>query len=171
MVEHEAQFLFRQLMEAIIYLERQYILHRSVYGFFYPFKLAKFPFFRDLKCENIFLDAFYNVKLGDFGFTRQLRPGEHSNTHCGSKPYAALELLTGQTYKGNSVDIWSAGVCWWVYLFLNNQQHLINIFSYVMLTGRFPYGGAHDDVKTIVHRQKLKSIKFPGRMTENGMFF
>ena len=40
-----------------------------------------------------------------------------------------------------------------------------------MLTGRFPYGGAHDDVKTIVHRQKLKSIKFPGRMTENGMFF
>jgi len=45
MVEHEAQFLFRQLMEAIIYLERQYILHRSVYGFF-PFKLAKFPFFQ-----------------------------------------------------------------------------------------------------------------------------
>jgi len=51
-----------------------------------------------------------NIKLGDFGFARTIRPGEDSTTHCGSKPYAATELLTGLAYRGNAVDIWSTGV-------------------------------------------------------------
>lgn len=72
--------------------------------------------FRDIKCENIFLDDNYNVKLGDFSFTRELQPYESSNTYCGTRPYAAIEMLSGRTYSGNTVDIWSAGVVLYVML-------------------------------------------------------
>lgn len=128
--EEEARFFFRQLIEALIYLEHQYIVHR------------------DIKCENIFLDANYNVKLGDFGFTRELHPDERSNTHCGSRPYAAIELLTGRAYTGNGVDIWSAGVV-----------------LYVMLTGCFPFGGGREDLNIVIRRQRLQSINFPMRLS------
>lgn len=68
--EDEVKFLTRQLIEALRvggvkrsrsnlqYLEGRELVHR------------------DLKCENVFLDAHDNIKLGDFGFARHLRKGE-----------------------------------------------------------------------------------------------
>ncbi|KAK5977272.1 Testis-specific serine/threonine-protein kinase 3, partial [Trichostrongylus colubriformis] len=90
--EPEAKALFRQLIEALIYLQKLHIVHR------------------DLKCENVFLDHHENVKLGDFGFARYLKPHEKSSTFCGSRAYVAPEILRGIAYTGQTVDIWSAGV-------------------------------------------------------------
>uniref|UniRef100_A0A914KND5 Protein kinase domain-containing protein n=2 Tax=Meloidogyne TaxID=189290 RepID=A0A914KND5_MELIC len=128
--EREAKPILRQLMDAIVYLERLHIVHR------------------DIKCENIFLDSNLRVKLGDFGFARELRPGVDSNTHCGSRPYAAIELLSGRTYRGNGVDIWSAGVV-----------------LYVILTSFFPFGSSKDEVPAIIKRQKAQSIHFSHRLS------
>ncbi|CAK5086753.1 unnamed protein product [Meloidogyne enterolobii] len=128
--EREAKPILRQLMDAIVYLERQHIVHR------------------DIKCENVFLDSNLRVKLGDFGFARELRPGVDSNTHCGSRPYAAIELLSGRTYRGNGVDIWSAGVV-----------------LYVILTSFFPFGSSKDEVPAIIKRQKAQSIHFSHRLS------
>lgn len=48
---------------------------------------------RDIKCENILLDSFENVKITDFGFARLLKIGEKSKTFCGSRAYLAPEII------------------------------------------------------------------------------
>ena len=65
---------------------------------------------RDLKCENILLDAKNNLKLSDFGFARVMKKDDTSKTFCGSAAYAAPEILQGIPYSGFGYDIWSIGV-------------------------------------------------------------
>lgn len=122
--EPEAKVLFRQLIEALIYLQRCNIVHR------------------DLKCENVFLDRHENVKLGDFGFARYLKPNEKANTFCGSRAYVAPEILRAIAYSGQTVDVWSAGVV-----------------LYVMVTGVMPYDDRNP--QKMVERQLGHRIRFP----------
>jgi serine/threonine protein kinase len=66
---------------------------------------------RDLKLENIFLDGDDNVKLGDFGFSCEMKGGETLKESLGSPNYAAPELLRKKCeYEGSGVDVWSCGV-------------------------------------------------------------
>ncbi|KAK6025084.1 kinase domain protein [Ostertagia ostertagi] len=122
--EPEAKLLFRQLIEALIYLQKCDIVHR------------------DLKCENVFLDRYENVKLGDFGFARYLKPHEKANTFCGSRAYVAPEILRAIAYTGQTIDIWSAGVV-----------------LYVMVTGVMPYDDRNP--QKMVERQLGHKIRFP----------
>jgi serine/threonine protein kinase len=66
---------------------------------------------RDIKLENILLDEYQNVRLVDFGFSKQLddKCGK-TTTVCGSLPYCAPEVFQQVPY-GKAVDIWSLGVC------------------------------------------------------------
>ena len=65
---------------------------------------------RDLKCENILLDVYNNVKLSDFGFSRIQTADQFSSTYCGSAAYASPEVLQGVPYHGTAYDTWSLGV-------------------------------------------------------------
>ena len=61
---------------------------------------------RDLKAENLLLDANMNIKIADFGFSNYFAPDGHLTTWCGSPPYAAPEVFEGKKYRGPEIDVW-----------------------------------------------------------------
>lgn len=63
---------------------------------------------RDLKPENVFLDLEQNVKLGDFGLSKQIGAHAFANTFVGTPYYMSPELATGRQYDTKS-DIWALG--------------------------------------------------------------
>ncbi|XP_066206307.1 sperm motility kinase 3A-like [Saccopteryx leptura] len=89
--ESEARHIFRQLILAVQYCHRVGIVHR------------------DLKLENILVDAHRNIKVTDFGLGRKVEKDE-LKTYCGTKWFMAPEMLQCRTYEGRKVDIWGLGV-------------------------------------------------------------
>ncbi len=77
---------------------------------------------RDIKLENTLLDAHMplpNVKLCDFGYSKNEFVDSRPKTVSGTPDYIAPEVLLNDQYDGKKADIWSCGV-----------------MLYVMLTGR-----------------------------------
>jgi len=65
---------------------------------------------RDLKPQNLLLTEASDkgvLKIGDFGFARQLGPSKLAETLCGSPLYMAPEILALKRYDAKA-DLWSA---------------------------------------------------------------
>ncbi|KAK6637849.1 hypothetical protein RUM44_008271 [Polyplax serrata] len=65
--------------------------------------------YRDLKLENILLNAEGHIQIIDFGLSKWLKYGMRTNTICGTLQYIAPEILQEKTY-GHAVDWWSLGI-------------------------------------------------------------
>ncbi|KAK6936391.1 Protein kinase domain [Dillenia turbinata] len=97
--EAEARFIFRHLMEVVMYCHDKGIVHR------------------DLKPENILLATRASsspIKLADFGLATYIKPGQRLHGTVGSPFYIAPEVLSGG--YDQAADVWSAGVILYILL-------------------------------------------------------
>ena len=92
LTEMESLKLFQQLISALLYLHNQHIAHR------------------DIKIDNMLLDAKMDLKLVDFGLSTKYVDEELLNQPCGTVVYAAPEVLEGKDYHGMLADVWSSGI-------------------------------------------------------------
>jgi len=120
--EDMARFVFRQIIEGLHYCHSKHILHR------------------DIKLDNILLNAVGEIKICDFGVSKIIQNDETLYEQCGTPAYIAPEILKGKGYEGFGVDIWSAGVV-----------------LYAILHGSVPFNsGEMADLQKLVIKGKYK---------------
>jgi cGMP-dependent protein kinase 2 len=125
--------------------------------------------YRDLKPENVFIDAQGFVKLGDFGFAKVLENGNRTYTFCGTPGYVAPENVLAHGYNF-SVDWWGLGVL--MYVLLTGGSALLQpLVGWVVVldsrrrrAGRQPFSSPKTDDPMVVMRRIVDenwSIKYP----------
>ena len=75
---------------------------------------------RDIKPSNIFVDAYGNFKLGDFGIARQMEKTRSTLSQKGTEMYMAPEVRFGDGQSSYNVDIYSLGLV--MYRLLNKNR-------------------------------------------------
>ncbi|THD29124.1 Protein kinase C [Fasciola hepatica] len=140
--EARARFYSAEVTLALMFLHQHHIVYR------------------DLKLDNILLDAEGHCKLADFGMCKEgMIPGKTTSTFCGTPDYIAPEILAELDY-GFSVDWWALGVLMYEMMAGappfegDTEQDLFNAISYEDVT--YP-PNLHPDAVDIVSKFLVKS--------------
>jgi serine/threonine protein kinase len=92
LTEDVAKSVFLRLVDGLNYCHAKSILHR------------------DIKLDNILLNAVGHMKICDFGVSKIVQKGERMTEQCGTPAYIAPEIIRDRGYEGFAADVWSAGV-------------------------------------------------------------
>uniref|UniRef100_A0A8C7DKR9 cGMP-dependent protein kinase n=1 Tax=Oncorhynchus kisutch TaxID=8019 RepID=A0A8C7DKR9_ONCKI len=128
--EQTARFCIACVLEAFDYLHARGIIYR------------------DLKPENLLLDAEGYVKMADFGFAKRIGLGKKTWTFCGTPEYVAPEVIMNKGHDFGA-DCWSLG-----------------ILIFELLTGSPPFSGT-DPIKIytmVLHG--IEKVDFPKRISK-----
>ena len=120
--ENYSKFIFKQLIEAIIYIQSQNIIHR------------------DIKPDNILIDLNNIIKICDFGVGKEVKNNQYIKDSCGTPAFIAPEILSNINYDPFKTDIWSSGVVLYTMLsgvvpFRGNNDYELHK---CILNGKFP---------------------------------
>jgi len=91
LTEDNARSLFRGILQGVAHIHKHDIVHR------------------DIKTENILIDALRRPLIADFGLATWLSDEAQMTKRCGSPGYAAPEMCLGRVY-GCKVDVFGSGV-------------------------------------------------------------
>lgn len=94
---------------------------------------------RDIKPENIFLDQYYQIKLGDFGLAKKFDSDSKTKDKCGSLMFFSPEMIQSKSICPFKADIWASGITF-----------------FFMTTGTYPYPSAS--------KEELKKLIFFGQL-------
>ncbi|OCT57922.1 serine/threonine-protein kinase N3 isoform X2 [Xenopus laevis] len=98
--------------------------------------------YRDLKLDNLLMDASGFVKIADFGLCKEgMGFGDRTSTFCGTPEFLAPEVLTDTSYT-YAVDWWGLGV-----------------LIYEMLVGECPFPG--DDEEEVFDSIVNEEVRYP----------
>ncbi|MFC1770809.1 protein kinase [Candidatus Margulisiibacteriota bacterium] len=98
--------IFKQMTTSVSSLHKLNIIHR------------------DLKPENFLINKNNEIKLADFGLSKQLKPGPNSLKLVGTYGYIDPRLSQSQEYsldQSKALDIWSLGVIFYHFLKPNKK--------------------------------------------------
>ncbi|KDR08522.1 Ribosomal protein S6 kinase alpha-5 [Zootermopsis nevadensis] len=90
----ETRSYLAEIIEAVEYLHELKVIHR------------------DLKLENILVDAQGHIAVADYGLCKQFicyKEGDRAYSQCGTREYMAPEMIIGEGYSFE-VDWWSVGI-------------------------------------------------------------
>uniref|UniRef100_A0A3Q2CLS8 Protein kinase N3 n=1 Tax=Cyprinodon variegatus TaxID=28743 RepID=A0A3Q2CLS8_CYPVA len=103
--------------------------------------------YRDLKLDNLLMDADGYVRIADFGLCKEgMGHGDRTNTFCGTPEFLAPEVLTENSYT-RSVDWWELGV-----------------LIYEMLVGESPFPG--DDEEEVFDSIVNEEVRYPRSLSQ-----
>jgi serine/threonine protein kinase len=106
--------------------------------------------YRDLKPENLLIDAAGFLKVVDFGFAKTI--ADRSYTVCGTPEYLAPELLLSQGHD-RGVDYWALG-----------------ILIYEMVAGYSPFADAANADQVIICKNILRgAVDFPPHVRDKDL--